>query len=75
MWWCKVAVPRLLPSFLGEESGEEIMPQALPDFIAQPWRKTHGCEIKSGSGLGMTLGYFSFITSAWKEPGSKDDSS
>ena len=28
---------------------------SFPDFISQPWRKLHGCEIKSGSGLGTRL--------------------
>ena len=31
-----------------------LVPRPLPDFISQPWRKIflHGCEIKSGSGMG-----------------------
>ena len=35
-----------------------LVPRPLPDFISQPWRKIflHGCEIKSGSGLGTRLG-------------------
>ena len=32
--------------------------RSLPNFILQLWRKIHGCEIKSGSGLhGMMLSY------------------
>ena len=35
-----------------------LVPRPLPDFISQLWRKLssflHSCEIKSGSGLGMT---------------------
>ena len=34
-----------------------LVPRPLPDFISQPWRKIHGCEIKSGSGLGTRLGF------------------
>ena len=36
-----------------------LVPRPLPDFISQPWRNPiflHGCEIKSGSGLGTRLG-------------------
>ena len=33
-----------------------LVPRPLPDFILQLWRKIgHGCEIKSGSGLGTRL--------------------
>ena len=32
-----------------------LVPRPLPDFISQPWRKIHGCAIKSGSGLGTRL--------------------
>ena len=36
-----------------------LVPRPLPDFISQPWRILHGCEIKSGSVLGMRLAYLS----------------
>jgi len=35
-----------------------LVPRPLPDFILQPWKKSiflHGCEIKSGRGLGTGL--------------------
>ena len=33
-----------------------LVPRPLPDFISQPWTIfLHGCEIKSGRGLGARL--------------------
>ena len=38
--------------------GDSLVPRPLPDFISQPWRK-----IKSGSGLGTRLLWYTYILS------------
>ena len=47
-----------LPMFLSPS----LVPRPLQDFVSQLWIFLHGCEIKSGSGLGTRLPFALMMT-------------
>ena len=65
-WKTTIDLPRMnliiFPASACPSSG--LVPRPLPDFISQPWR-IHGCEIKSGSGLGTRLPFLSVQAQLW----------